>query len=991
MISRRLSILQRVARILCATLLFAPLISGVFSSPAGAAQYHTVTFAQNDNDADPVYATQTQNAPTALMLFSSISPAFTNTGRTFLYWNTQPDGSGTSYSDGGTYDFGAALLLYAIWTNTYHTVTYAENNSAGDVVAATQTANTPTALTSFNLLNPSFSRSGYTFIGWNTQANGNGTSFADGVTFNFASALILYAVWQVQAPPSFTVSFQTVLGTGGVSGIGGPGGTSVSLPTGSGFSSPGYTFAGWNTAADGSGSSYASGTAFVLNTNQILYAQWSPNQYVVTFSPNGGSVNVASSTYVYGSAAISLPASSNTNFTFIGWYTAPSGGALIGTSGAGYTPAQSLTLYAQWSPNQYVVTFSPNGGSVNVASLTYAYGGTTLTLPTPTNANAVFNGWYTAPSGGTLIGAAGASYTPGQTLTLYAQWSPNQYVVTYAPDGGTVDVTSSTFVYGSTPLTLRAPTNTHFTFNGWFTVPSGGTLIGAAGASYQPTQSLTLYAQWSSDQYVVTYAPNGGIVNVTSSTFVYGDSALTLPVPTDTNFTFDGWFTAPSGGTLIGAAGARYQPTRSLTLYAQWAQIPSIVLSFVSNGGGGTVAPLSGLLNSPVTLPGLSSLARPGYTLSSWNSALDGTGASYQLGQLVTLTIAMTLYAQWTTVPLIVVSFASNGGSGSVAPESGPSNTSVTLPGSPSLARQGYTLASWNAAPDGTGTSYALGQYVTLTAAMTLYAQWTALPLVDVSFASNGGSGLVGAVSGSPNTSVTLPSSSSLARPGYTLSSWNVAPDGTGTSYALGQNMTLSTSLTLYAQWTALSTIELKFVTDGGSGSAPPLIGVVGANVTLPGSTSVVKSGFTFTSWNTTANGSGTSYKLGEGVTLSTSMTLYAQWKGTPTAVLYGAVGLFTKSSTKLTPSLKTQIQELAKTIKAKKYKKVTLFGYSVATGTTSLDREISAARATVVADFLRSQLKGLKVQGVSITAAGEGSIAGKTAPTYARVEVFVL
>ena len=801
---------------------------------------YTVTFDENASVSDPVGTFEIGTAAIGLTLFANLSPKFTNSGHTFTGWNTAANGTGTAYSNGATYSFSADIELFAQWAvvQTNYTVTFNENDSASDSLTAFEIGTAAIGLTLFARLSPTFTNSGHTFTGWNTAANGTGTAYSNGATYSFSADIELFAQWAVI--PTIAASFDSNGGAGAVSSLSGLVGTSVSLPSSSGFSSPGYTFAGWNTAADGSGSSYASGTTFVLNTNQILYAQWSPNQYVVTFSPNGGSVNVASSTYTYG--------------------------------------------------------------------------GTTLTLPTPTNANAAFNGWYSALTGGTLIGAAGASYTPGQTLTLYAQWSPNQYVVTYAPDGGIVNVTSSTFVYGDSALTLPASTDTNFTFNGWYSALTGGTLIGAAGASYTPGQTLTLYAQWSPNQYVVTYAPDGGTVDVTSSTFVYGSTPLTLRAPTNTNFTFDGWFTAPSGGTLIGAAGASYQPTQSLTLYAQWTQIPSIVLSFVSNGGGGTVAPLSGLLNSSVTLPGLSGLVRPGYTLTSWNTALDGTGASYLLGQLVTLTIAMTLYAQWTT-----------------------------------------------------------------------------MPLVDVSFASNGGSGLVSAVSGSPNSSVTLPGSSSLARPGYTLSSWNVAPDGTGRSYALGQNVTLSTSLTLYAQWTALSTIELKFVTDGGSGSAAPLIGVVGANVTLPGSTSVVKSGFTFTSWNTTANGSGTSFKLGEGVTLSTSMTLYAQWKGTPTAVLYGAVGLFAKSSTKLTPSLKTQIQELAKTIKAKNYKKVTLFGYSVATGTTSLDREISAARATVVADFLRSQLEWLKVQGVSITAAGEGSIVGKTAPTYARVEVFVL
>jgi len=91
--------------------------------------------------------------------------------------------------------------------------------------------------------------------------------------------------------------------------------------------------------------------------------------------------------------------------------------------------------------------------------------------------------------------------------------------------------------------------------------------------------------------------------------------------------------------------------------------------------------------------------------------------------------------------------------------------------------------------------------------------------------------------------------------------------------------------------------VVLHFVSDGGSGSLTSLSGLAGATVALPGSSSLVKSGYTLRSWNTAANGSGTSYALGQSVTLSTSLTLYARWTGTPTEELYGAVGLFARNS----------------------------------------------------------------------------------------------
>ena len=188
----RARVLRAVASTLCATALtlFMPGVLLPWSNEASATpQYHTVTFAENDTSEDSVYATQTEDAPTSLTLFSDLSPAFVNSGHTFLDWNTAPDGSGTSYSDGETYDFDLAIILYAIWSSPYATVTFAENDNVGDEVAATETENSATPLTSFADLSPTFTNAGHSFLGWNTQPGGTGTSYTDGETYDFGAAL----------------------------------------------------------------------------------------------------------------------------------------------------------------------------------------------------------------------------------------------------------------------------------------------------------------------------------------------------------------------------------------------------------------------------------------------------------------------------------------------------------------------------------------------------------------------------------------------------------------------------------------------------------------------------------------------------------------------------------------------------------------------------------------------------------------------------------
>jgi flagellar motor protein MotB len=117
---------------------------------------------------------------------------------------------------------------------------------------------------------------------------------------------------------------------------------------------------------------------------------------------------------------------------------------------------------------------------------------------------------------------------------------------------------------------------------------------------------------------------------------------------------------------------------------------------------------------------------------------------------------------------------------------------------------------------------------------------------------------------------------------------------------------------------------------------------------------------------------------------------LYAQWKATPTSVLYGDVGVFDKNSTGLTKTLQQQVEKLAATIRVKKFTKVALYGYTAQTGLPTLDAALSHDRALSVARYLRLDLRHLHVRGVDIRASGEGAISSSTSSLFSRVEVFV-
>ena len=230
-------------------------------TPRGTAAFtpgpnHTVTF--NSNGGSGSMSNQVANVPTALTTNS-----FTRAGYSFSSWNTLANGSGSAYANGATYSFSADVILYAQWTALpNHTVTFNSNGGSGSM--SNQVANIPTALTT-----NSFTRTGYSFNNWNTAANGSGTSYANGATYSFSADVTLYAQWT--ALPNHTVTFNSHGGSGSMSNQIANVPTALVLNT---FTRSGYTFSGWNTAANGSGTFYANGSVYSFAADITLYAQW---------------------------------------------------------------------------------------------------------------------------------------------------------------------------------------------------------------------------------------------------------------------------------------------------------------------------------------------------------------------------------------------------------------------------------------------------------------------------------------------------------------------------------------------------------------------------------------------------------------------------------------------------------------------------------------------------------------------------------------------
>jgi len=348
---------------------------------------------------------------------------------------------------------------------------------------------------------------------------------------------IRLTVTYTEAASQVQVSYDT---QGGTPATLGPknvtvGSTYGELP--SGLTKDGYTFAGWYTAAN-DGNLVTADTEVTATTNHTLYAQWTANTYTVTFDRNGGPVpSPTSKTVTFDQPYGALPHMDRTGYVFNGWYTAPIGGTKVESTTA-VTTVGNHTLYAHWTARTYTVTFSGNGGPVpSLTSKQVTFNQPYGTLPSMYMTGYDFAGWFTAPTGGTKVTAVTLMTTPSNH-TLYAQWLPRAYLVTFDPNGGSAPSPASEYViygvaYGQLPVVSRPG----YDFAGWYTSPTSGVKV-TADTLVATASNHTLFAHWttanthffydvnSTDWFYdpVMYVVNAGLFNGTS-TYMFSPNA----------------------------------------------------------------------------------------------------------------------------------------------------------------------------------------------------------------------------------------------------------------------------------------------------------------------------------------------------------------------------------------------------------------------------------------------------------------------------------
>ena len=570
-------------------------------------------------------------------------------------------------------------------------------------------------------------------------------------------------------------------------------------------------------------------------------------------------------------------------------------------------PARAKTVYALWAINP-TLSYNVNAPAGSNAP------GTPASQTVPYNTAAAdksgwaagdtgkipgyrFDGWYTAPNGGNKYDFN----TPlTNNMTVYAHWIGNGYTVRFTGNGATGGNTpDQAFQYNiGQNLHRNGFTRDGYTFTGWKRADNQqayGDGQWVTNLTTQPNGIVTMVAQWSANEAHIRYNPNppagktaggNGTPNWdghTGDTPAIGGNGWTID-----GYTFAGWTTSPDGSGTKYAPGASWTANGTLTLYAQWTP-GEAGLTYDGNGAtGGKTDPQNGVTDQKVNVR-QNGFTRDGYTFVTWNTQADCKGNAVKPNSEWTLRGSSTLYACWAGVAQTLTYHGNGATGGNTAAQSGHTGDELTTNAN-GFTRDGYTFVRWDTAKDGSGTAYGegkngVGRYTMKPAGNDLYAIWQANP-ASIRYRDDwGATGSTPDTTGVTGQNVTI-AQNGFTRPGYTFTGW-ARDRRTNPSLQPGGRYTLTPgTTTLWAQWKADPAHLIYNANTGSTSQTRRTDGVVDQTLTVIANP-FTRTGYTFTGWNTQADGRGRAYTAGNGFRLvadpksnpvNTSV-LYAQWR----------------------------------------------------------------------------------------------------------------
>ena len=471
------------------------------------------------------------------------------------------------------------------------------------------------------------------------------------------------------------------------------------------FEKTGYIFTGWNTKPDGSGDSY-SDEQVIFNETSVaatvinLYAQWEKSAGVVRFLNHDGTL-LKEQTVTLGSDATPPIVPERIGYTFTGWDKS-------------FTNIQEdMEITAQYSIKNYQLRLNGNGGTLEGEAtknhtLTYSQLFDQILTDGATEASHkyyTFAGWYTDPVGGSKYSESGNTM-PASDVTVYAHWSRSSNEAVYKDWNGNVLKTQEVAI-GADATPPADPVRPGYTFTGW------------DKPSTNIQEDTVITAQYSINSYQLTLEGNGGTINgkaTEKQMLAYGESIDQILVngTAEANrkyYTFDGWYTDPTGGSKYTVSG-NTMPATDMTVYAHWMRSSNEVVYKDWNGNVLKTQEVAvGADATPPTDP-----TRSGYTFTGW----DKPSVNIQEDTVITAQYSINNY-QLTL----------NGNGGTLAGDAtknqvltyGESIDQALAGGAAEASRKYYTFVGWYTDPTG-GSKYTVNGNTMPATNVTVYAHW---------------------------------------------------------------------------------------------------------------------------------------------------------------------------------------------------------------------------------------------------------------------------
>ena len=906
----------------------------------------TVTFDKNTADAvtgpSPADKTVTFDAAYGAL------PTISRTGYTFDGWFTASTG-GTEVTEETVVSNASDHILYAQWTADAATVRFYNNHSAIDDAryAAGEEAN---AESKFGDTLSAFAdpeRTGYTFAGWFTaRSGGRSWDFAND-TIATAGTLDLYAQWTAD---NVTVNFfnnhadddDSRHAAGDTANAG-----KRFADTLAAFTDParaGYTFQGWYAERSG-GTQYIPGSSMIDVAGTLnLYAQWTADAVTVNFFNNHSATDdtsyavgdAANTGKKFGDALNTFADPERMGYTFAGWFTARAGDTNWDFANDAIATEGTLDLYAQWTADAVTVNFFNNHSATDdtgyavgeAANAGKKFDDTLDTFADPERTGYTFQGWYSARTDGAQWDFATDTIATEGSLDLYAQWTADAVAVNFYNNHAATDDTryaagetaNADAKFGETLSAFADPERTGYTFAGWYTARTDGTQWDFATDTIATEGTLDLYAQWTADAVAVSFFNNHSDADDSRDTAgeaantgkAFGDKLTEAADPSRQGYTFNGWYTARSGGRLWDFDNDAVDTEGSLNLYAQWTR-NVIAITYDANdtaehpasaftpATGSDAAPAFGKIGEGATGapayvdPGAPT--RTGHTFAGWYASLGaaaakapGTAWVFDTDTVAMHEGSMTLYAGWISNTNDITygyTGAVPAGADAALPSEEidvPYNAARTVAQAPTL--YGYTFSGWDT---GDVAVDAGGNFNMPDGSVTFTGSWAAKDVAVHTNLNHTATDTTPYQAGNDANADkkfgdTLANFADPQREGYTFDGWYTGRTG-GTKYTPGISaIDTEGPLELYAQWTLNSrNLTYRYTNTPAGAPAVPAVESVpfgtSKAVWQPGEIT----GYAFSGWTA----SGTSATSGNFTMPDNAVTFTGTWTAKPVTISF--------------------------------------------------------------------------------------------------------